>query len=87
MTDETAEKPTEMTQPIIIDLGTQKAKAIKDLKDGEGKLWGDMLNVVEEVKEMLGEEASGKVIIPVVMIYEKKRKRQRLDKIIFPALR
>ena len=87
MTDETPEKSTEMTQPIIIDLGKQKAKALKALKDGEGKLWEDVLTVVEEVKEMLGEEAEGKVIIPVVMVYEKKTKRQRLDKLIFPALR
>ena len=87
MTDDTEEKTVEMTQPIIIDLGKHKAKAIDALKEGEGELWDDMLDVVAEVKQMLGEESNDKVIIPVVMIYEKKRKRPRLDKMIFPALR
>ena len=87
MTDETVEKPAEMTQPIVINLGKQKSKNIKDLQNGKGKLWDDMLNVVEEVKEMLGEEANSKVIIPVVMIYQKKSQRQRLDKLIFPKIR
>ena len=85
--DTSEEKPAEMTQPIVIDLGKQKAKNIKDLKNGKGKLWEDMSTVVEEVKEMLGEEANGKVIIPVVMIYQKKPKRQSLNKLIFPNIR
>lgn len=87
MVDESVDKQVETTQPIIIDLGKQKAKAIKSLKEGEGKLWGDMMSVIDEVKEMLGEEADGKTIVPVVMIYEKKRKRQRLDKMFFRPLR
>jgi hypothetical protein len=68
MTDESVEKPAEMTQPVVIDLGKHKPKRIKELKDGEGKLWDDMLAVVEEVKGMLGEDANGKLIIPVVLI-------------------
>jgi hypothetical protein len=77
----------EITQPVIIDLGKQKSKNIKDLKIGKGKLWRDMLVVVEEVEETLGEEAKDKVIIPVVMVYQKKPKRQRLDRLIFPRLK
>jgi len=87
MTDESVEKPAEMTQPVVIDLGKQKSKNIKELKDGEGKLWVDVLAVVEEVKEMLGEDANGKLIIPVVLIYQQRPKTRRLDRLIFPRFK
>ncbi len=85
--DETAGATTEMTQPIIIDLGKQKTKNIKALKKGEGMLWDEMLGVVEEVKDKLGEEAGDKVFIPVVMIYRQKPKRQRPNMAFFPFAR
>jgi hypothetical protein len=84
--EETTAASSEMTQPIIIDLGNQKAGNIKDLKKGEGKLWEEVLSVVEEVKEMLGEEADGKVILPVVMIYRKKAKRPRMSRSLLPYM-
>jgi hypothetical protein len=78
----------EMTSPVIIDLGRQKTKMLNDLKKGEGKLWEEVLEVAEEVKEMLGVEAEGKVFIPIVMLYKQisKRRRLDLDRIIFPLL-
>ena len=82
--DETAKTASEVTQPIIIDLGSQKPGILKDLKKGEGKLWEEVLNVVDEVKEMLGEAADGKVLIPVVMMYRKKPKRNRMNRMLFP---
>ena len=85
--DETADRSTEMTQPIIINLGNQKAGKIKALKKGKGVLWDEVINVVEEVKTKLGEDAAGKVILPVVIIYRTKPKRRRLDKMIFPYLK
>ena len=81
---ETAEETTEMTQPIIVDLGKQKVSRLKDLKAGEGELWDEVLDVVDEVKDMLGEEAGGKTMIPIILIYEKKRLRPRLEKVLFP---
>lgn len=79
------ETSTEMTQPVIIDLGAQKSKALKQLKAGEGELWDEVFDVIDEVKEMLGAEAEGKVLIPVIMLYEKKQtQRLDLDKILFP---
>jgi hypothetical protein len=87
MAEENTDTSTEMTQPIIIDLGSQKPGNIKDLKKGEGKLWDEVLDVVKETKEMLGAEAQGKVLIPVIMIYEKKAKRSDLEKLIFPYLK
>ena len=89
MVTKTAEAAaTEMTQPVIIDLGGKKSKYINELKDGEGKLWEEVLDVVDEVKEMLGKEVEGKVLVPVIMIYERKRTLQPLDleKILFPLL-
>ena len=47
-------------------------------------MWEEVLDVVDEVKSMLGEEADGKVMIPVIMIYEKKSKRPRIEKVLFP---
>lgn len=74
----------EMTQPIIIDLGKQKAKKLKALKKGEGKLWDEVFDVMEEVKDMLGDEADGKLLVPIIMIYEKKAKRSQVERLLFP---
>jgi len=86
-TTETVETSTEMTQPVIIDLGGQKSKYLKELKEGQGKLWDEVLDVIEEVKDMLGKEADGKVLVPVIMLYERTgSQRLSLDKILFPLL-
>lgn len=88
MAEETVVSSTEMTQPVIIDLGRQKARALKDLKKGEGELWDEVFDVVEEVKELLGTEADGKVLVPIVMLYKERTGRRRLDldRVLFPLL-
>ena len=86
MAEEAEPKTVEMTQPIVIDLGAQKSGRIKDLKKGKGRLWDEVLNVVEETKEMLGAEADGKILLPVILIYKKKLKRKGLEK-LFPLLK
>ena len=86
MTEESTVASVEMTQPVIIDLGRQTPRSLRDLKKGEGKLWSEVLDVAEEVKEMLGVEADGKVLIPIVMIYQKKSARLNLGNVIFPLL-
>ena len=77
-----------MTQPVIIDLGKQRRSALKDLKKGEGKLWDEVFEVVDEVKDILGEDADGKVLVPVVMLYQEKTSRRRVDleRVLFPLL-
>jgi hypothetical protein len=86
-TTEKTETSTEMTQPVIVDLGRQKAAAIKALKIGEGELWDEVFDVVDEVKDMLGQDADGKVLVPVVLIYEKKQSQSLdLEKVLFPLL-
>lgn len=88
MAEASVKTSTEMTQPVIIDLGKQKRANLKDLKQGEGKLWDEVLDVVEEVKEMLGADADGKVLVPIVMLYQERSGRRRLDldRILFPLL-
>lgn len=88
MVKDAAATSTEMTQPVIIDLGKQRSKLIKELKNGEGELWDEVLEVADEVKEMLGAEADGKVLIPVIMLYQEKAGRRRIDleKLIFPLM-
>lgn len=88
MAEETVTTAAEMTQPVIIDLGRQKARTLKDLKKGEGKLWDEVLEVVDEVKDMLGAEVDGKVLVPIVMLYKERSASRRLDldKILFPLL-
>ncbi len=80
----TEEAGTEMSQPIIVDLGRQKSTKLKDLKAGEGELWDEVLDVVDQVKETLGNEASGKMLVPIIMIYEKRTAPVRIEKILFP---
>jgi hypothetical protein len=85
--EESVVNSPEMTQPVIIDLGRQKPRDLKDLKKGEGKLWDEVLDIIEEVKDQLGEKADGKVLLPVIMIYQKKPKRRRMEKVLFPFIR
>lgn len=86
MAEETILASAEMTQPVIIDLGRQRARSLRDLKNGEGKLWDEVLDVADEVKEMLGVDAEGKVLIPIVMLYQQKSGRLNLSNVIFPLL-
>lgn len=88
MTEETISTSTEMTQPVIIDLGRQRRRALKNLKRGEGKLWDEVLDVIEEVKDLLGTDAEGKVLLPVILIYRERSRRRRinLDRLLPPVL-
>jgi hypothetical protein len=63
--------------PVILDLGKTKAKNIKRLKRGQGKLLTDVQDAMREVTASLGELANDKQLIPVVLVYRKKVKRRR----------
>lgn len=67
----------DVTQPIIVDLGKQRPKRIKQLKRGEGKLWDEVVDVIEEVSLQLGDEVDGKTIVPVILVYRKKGKKRK----------
>jgi hypothetical protein len=79
MSDNVQEKaaPAEITTPIIVSLGKKKKKVIKRLKRGKGAAMDEVLDVVEQVQANLGDDAAGKVIVPVVVIYRQKMRRFR----------
>ena len=55
-----AEKAEVANPPIVIDLGKQKKKRIKQLKKGRGRLVDRVNEVVAQVRAELGAEAAGK---------------------------
>ena len=75
---QSGEHEVEITEPIIINMGKQKRKRIKNLMKGRGRLWFEVEGVIEEVNESLGDELEGKAIVPLVLIYRRKPKRKRL---------
>ena len=66
----------EVLAPVIVPLGKKKKKAIKRLKRGEGSAMDEVLDVIEQVQGNLGEQANGKIILPVVVIYKEKSRRR-----------
>jgi hypothetical protein len=79
MSDNLQEKTpaAEITTPIIVSLGKKNKKVIKRLKKGRGSAMDEVLDVVEQVQANLGDDATGKVIVPVVVIYRQKIRRFR----------
>jgi hypothetical protein len=61
--------------PIIIDLGKRKKKAIKRMKNGEADILMEIDEALSRAAEAMGDDAKGKVLVPVVLIVEKKAKR------------
>ena len=71
------ENEVDVTEPIIIDLGKQKRKRIKKLLKGRGRLLDEVEDVVVEVADLLDEELHDKVLVPLILVYEKKPKRKK----------
>lgn len=74
---ETDEGEPQVVTPVVVDLGKVRRKHVKRLKRGEGKLAEEVLDVVDEVVEELGDELEGATLVPIVMVYERKRKKSR----------
>lgn len=62
-------------EPIYIYLGKKAKKRIKALFDGGGKLAEEVSDTVAQVRAQLGDGGADKVILPVVVVYSKKRPR------------
>jgi hypothetical protein len=77
--NETTPKPAEQLPPIqgpyIVDLGKASNRQIKALKRGEGKLQDEVEDAIYKVVAELKELDKGKPIVPIVLIYRKKRRR------------
>lgn len=72
------ETEVEVIDPIIINMGKQKRKRIKNLMKGRGRLWFELEEVIDEVGEVLGDELDGKALLPIVLIYRRKPKRKKM---------
>ncbi len=72
-----SETPHEPIVPIVLDLGKVKGKQIKKLKRGTGPLLDEVHEAVSTVHQELGDEAEGRELVPLVLLYERKRKKKR----------
>ena len=61
-----------MAKTIVVDLGKQKKKSVKRLREGEGALMEEVRNCLEELKS--AGKLSGSQ--PVVFIVEQKSQQQ-----------
>ncbi len=66
---------SEVTSPIIVSLGKKSKKQMKRLKRGKGSTMDEVMDVVDQVQDHLGEDAANKIIVPVVVIYRRKERR------------
>jgi hypothetical protein len=67
---------TQSQTPVIVDLGKRKRKAIKDLKNGRGYLMEEVDQAVSRARSSLPDAEQNKPVVPVVILYRKKRKRR-----------
>jgi len=63
---------TAAAEPIIIDLGKQKKKRIKRLRQGYGRLAEDVADAVEELKVSGVVEGAAQ---PVIVVVRQKKKK------------
>lgn len=73
-----------LNAPVILDLGKTKRKNIKQLRQGRGKLVGDVEDAMKEISASLGDQADGKQLVPVVLVYKKKAKKRGGGGGLFP---
>ena len=67
----------EVVTPIIVSLGKKNKKQIKRLKRGKGGTMDQVLDVIDQVQVNLGDQAAGKILVPIVVIYRRKQRRVR----------
>jgi hypothetical protein len=70
----------ERSAPVVLDLGKQRRKQIKQLRRGEGRLLDDINGAIEELRTV---GTIGAVSQPVVIIVREKRRK---TKSMFPLL-
>ena len=63
--------PAEPADPIIVNLGKKKRKAIRRLRRGRGRLMDDVLECVEDLRDEQRIEGD---VQPVVFIVRQKRR-------------
>jgi hypothetical protein len=68
---------TNVQPPVIVDLGKRKKKEIRDLKNGCGKLMTEVDVAVDHARSTLPDAEKNKGVIPVVIVYRKKKKGRK----------
>jgi len=59
--------------PIIVDLGKTSRKQVKALLRGDGGLVEDIQDAMAQIHSGLGDDAASKRLLPLVVVYTKKR--------------
>jgi len=72
--------------PIILDVGKASGKNIRQMKQGRGKLMTDVQDAMAEVTDSLGDQAEGKQLVPVILVYRKKAGRSKRGRGLFPVM-
>lgn len=67
--------------PIIIGLGKSRRKQVKRLRKGRGKLMGDVIEALDELKEADSIAANAQ---PVVFVVQQRRGRRRAKRLLSP---
>jgi hypothetical protein len=67
---------SETLPPVVVDLGRQNRRRIRDLKKREGLLMHDVAHTVSELRAN-SPELADKDLVPVVFIYQKKLRSRR----------
>jgi len=67
-------------RPIILDLGKKSSSKINKLKKGEGELMQEIEFTYNDIKVQLSKENENKEIIPIIILYQEKKK----ERSIFP---
>lgn len=73
-------------RPIVVEVGKASRKAVRRLRRGQGRLADEVRRALESVRANLGTEAAGKELVPVVLVYRKKRKRKSCGSGLIPFL-
>jgi hypothetical protein len=75
----------EILDPIVVNLGKTRSKKIRKLKrNGTGRLMDEVMDTFEQVRADMGAEADGKEFVPVLLVYNRPRKRSKGMKMKLP---
>jgi hypothetical protein len=59
--------------PLVINLGRASRKRVRALEEGRGELVEDLSEVMERVRAELGGDAEQYTLVPVVIVYKRKK--------------
>lgn len=65
-----------MSSPVIIDIGKQRRKRVRQMRKGRGKLFQEIMHAVESLK---AESAVGRDSVPVIVVVREKPSKNSLS--------